>query len=345
MPQDSLARRHMGEVLTAGERAAGLVAQILAFGRQSETERRPLELAPLVREALRLLRAGLPSTIDIRLDLQTERVVVTADPTELHQVIMNLCTNAGHAMPSGGRLTITLRTCILKEHDADRPTGLSPGAYAIMSVGDTGHGMDAETLARIFDPYFTTKPFSEGTGLGLAVVHGIAKSLGGDVTVRSTLGEGATFHVYLPRTVAAADAAAVEHEPVTGGTESLLFVDDEPQVRTLFQTVFERLGYRVTMCDNGAAALETIRRSPDAFDMVVTDLTMPEVTGLDLARALQQECPDLPVVLCTGYKDQETVQAAVDAGIREILGKPVRPSILGRAIRMILDAPGAASRA
>jgi len=343
-------RRHLEQVFKAGERAKSLVKQILTFSRQTEQERKPVGVSHIVKEALKLLRASLPSTIEIEQNIAVvpQGDLVLADPTQIHQVLMNLCTNAAHAMrEKGGILHVELANAQL---DPDTSLtalhqGIHEGPYLRLTVNDTGHGMDREIMERIFDPFFTTKSAGEGTGMGLAVVHGIVKSHGGLITVNSKPGEGTTFDVYLPKietdetekTDHLADAALI------GGDELILFVDDEEALADMAQERLNRLGYTVSIMTDSMAALELFRAHPDAFDLVMTDQTMPHLTGVQLATELLKIRPDIPIILCTGFSEIITAEKAKALGIREFLLKPLITRDVARAIRQVLDG-GAVSR-
>jgi CheY-like chemotaxis protein len=316
------------------------VKQILTFSRQTEQERKPVRVARTVKEALKLLRSSLPSTIEIRQDISplSERAVVLADPTEIHQVLMNLCTNAAHAMrEKGGILSVTL-----SEVEADavlvcRYPDLRQRSYLSLTVSDTGHGMSAELMDRIFDPYFTTKGLGEGTGLGLAVVQGIVKSCGGSVAVYSKPNEGTTFHVFLPRIEEEIASEAKPVEKLVAGTERILFVDDERTLVDLGKEMLESLGYAVRAAASSIEALETFRTQPDAFDLVITDMTMPRLTGRELAGELMAIRPDIPIILCTGFSDLINEEQARASGIRQFVMKPYVITKLAETIRKVLD--------
>ena len=335
------AGKFLAEVLTATARATDLVDQILTVSRQAESERHPMLLAPLLGEVVRLVRAGLPSTVAIHTDFDWPEAVVVADPTQVHQVVMNLCTNAGHAMRDGGALTVALHQAELDATFCAEHPDLQPGRYARLSVADTGTGMDAETVARIFEPYFTTKAPGEGTGLGLAVTHGIIKNLHGAILIDSHPGRGSTFHVYLPTETDPAAMPTPETAPasasVRGGGEAVLLVDDEPQVLTIGKALLDRHGYQVTTCPSAADALACLRAAEHRFRLVITDKTMPEITGLELAQQVRSEWPHLPILLCTGLTDSTGAAAAKAAGVAEVLQKPYTATALAQAVRRVLD--------
>ena len=339
----SQAATYLGQVMIAHQRAAELVKQILAFSRQSDQERQPLRLQSVLKEALRLLRASLPSTIGFRQDIDPSTGFVLADPTEIHQVIMNLCANAYQAMrEKGGLLAVSLKEVDVGLEQAAADIHLNPGRYACLTVADTGCGMDAKVLGRVFEPYFTTKGPGEGTGMGLSTVHGIVNSHQGAIHAYSEPGQGATFRVYFPLHVheTPTDREATPDAGPVHGTERILFVDDEPQIVMLGKRVLEALGYDVQACTASLDALETFRADPRQFDAVVTDQTMPGLTGMQLAKELLKLRPDLPIILCTGFSEAATKAKVREAGIREYVNKPVLTQDLARAIRRALaDGP------
>ena len=337
LPAESETREDLKQVLKAAERARDLVAQILAFSRQTIGERKPIELVPIVKEALKLLRAAVPTTIEIRQDIAPDTWVVNADPTQIHQILMNLCTNAAHAMPKGGVLEVSLANVELDEKLCAEFEDLTPGSYVRLTVRDTGCGMDKKTLEHIFDPFFTTKAPGEGTGMGLSVVHGIVKSYGGDISVHSEPGVGTTVYIYLPVVKAMAEVRPETAEPVRGGTESILFVDDEVMVVEMGRETLKRLGYRVTTRTSSIEALELFRVKPGEFDLVITDQTMPNMTGDNLAVELLRIRPDIPIILCTGFSHAITPEKASALGIREFVMKPIVGAQLGRVVRRVLD--------
>ncbi|MDA8126293.1 MAG: PAS domain S-box protein [Deltaproteobacteria bacterium] len=334
-------RGYLRQVYGAGERARDLVKQILAFSRQGEGKLQPLRVSPIIKEVLKLLRASLPSTIQIRQELQSEEDTVLADATQIHQVLMNLCTNAAHAMRERkGELRIALFPV---EVEPDDPLttchGLAPGRYLKLTVSDTGSGIAPEIMNRIFDPFFTTKKKDEGTGMGLSVVHGIVKGCRGTVTAESEVGKGASFHVYLPLlTDAPVGKSGQLKEELPGGTERILFVDDEEVLVQLGKDMLKNLGYEVTGMTGSLEALEIFRTQPDRFDMVITDMTMPNLTGIELAQEVMRCRPEVPVILCTGFSEDLTPEKAKFFNLRELLMKPLLISQLATAIRRHLDA-------
>ena len=343
VPPASRLGHHLHQVLAAGTRAKDLVHQILAFSRKTLTARIPLTLHTLVQEALGLLRASLPSTITIRTHLAEEAGVVLADATQLHQVLLNLCANAEYAMrPTGGFLEVQVAAVELEVPLAVIQATLEPGAYVRLTVRDSGQGMPPEVVARMFEPYFTTKPPGDGSGMGLAVVHGILTEHGGGIAVTSVPGHGTTCTVYLPRLAGAAPARPpAAEDPLPGGTERLLFVDDEPAIVALGQELLTRLGYHVVVCHSSLDALETFRTTTPPFALVITDQTMPQLTGDALVRALRQRCPTLPVILCTGFSHAVDADRARALGITAVVTKPWQEREFAQTIRRVLDQHGA----
>jgi PAS domain S-box-containing protein len=338
VPSDSPLLPPLHQVLQASNRAADLVKQVLAFSRQSEHERQPVMICGVVKEVLKLLRSSLPTTIEIRKDIAVaaQECIVLADETQIHQVIMNLCTNAAHAMHDrGGVLEISVTTFEADAALAGRYHGLRAGRYVGLKVSDTGHGMDATTMEHIFDPYYTTKPKGEGTGLGLAVVQGIVKNHDGIITVYSEPGKGSTFSIFLPRLEEVISREVEEIEGLVGGDEHILFVDDEDMLVETGKQILESLGYGVTETTSSSKALDIFRAQPATFDLVITDMTMPEFTGLELASQMLSLRPDIPVILCSGFCGDTLREQAWEIGIREIVMKPYDIKNLAEIIRGI----------
>jgi PAS domain S-box-containing protein len=334
-PQGSL-----DNILTASSRAKSLINQILSFSRQGEQERKPVQVNLIVKEVLKLIRASLPSTIEIRGRNLNNAAVVEADPIQIHQVMMNLCTNAHHAMRAhGGILEVSLEIIELGQADSPRYGGIMPGRYLQLAIADTGHGIPAENMERIFDPYFTSKEKGEGTGLGLAVVHGIVISHGGQINVDSEVNRGTTFTVFFPEFSGALNQAdAPAPEAALAGDERILFVDDEPALAEIGREILSSLGYQVEACSSSVEALELFRAFPDRFDLVITDFTMPRLTGDALARELITIRPDIPIILFTGYSDLMTRERFAKLGIKDCLMKPLSRRDLTQSIRRVLDA-------
>ncbi|MGA2401827.1 MAG: PAS domain S-box protein [Syntrophobacteraceae bacterium] len=327
------------EVLKASKRAKELVQQILAFCRRSDQQRMPVQIELIVNEAMRMLRSSLPSTIEVKTDLQTKALAL-ADPSQIHQVLMNLCTNAAHAMPDGGVLEVSLTEFHLGPESIQPHSGLQPGQYLKLTVKDTGHGIPPAIIDRIFDPFFTTKETGEGTGLGLSVVHGIVESHGGTIKVNSFPGDGTSFTVLLPARESASASQKVEAASlIPRGKEHILVVDDEPALGLILKRTLEDLGYTVDCRTSGIDALVIFRRqqTEKPFDLVITDMTMPELTGTGLARKLYELQQDLPIILLTGYSRKIDAEMAKSLGIQGFLMKPVPMEELARTVRTVLD--------
>jgi PAS domain S-box-containing protein len=335
-------RENLDEVLTAAERARKLVQQILAFSRQSKQERRVVALGPVVREALRMLRAVLPASLEIVEHIEDSAPPVLADATQIHQIVVNLCTNAEHAMRGrAGRLEVSLLRYDAGPEDTQRRPGMRQGLHARITVRDNGHGMEPDTLKRIFDPFFTTKAPGEGTGLGLAVVHGIVQEHEGVIEVYSQLAKGTSFHIFLPACAAVPEAVAEPPDASPRGQgERILFVDDERAVCELAKRTLEKRGYRVVWHTNPQEAVAQFTVSPRQFDLVLTDLTMPGMTGVDLALHVLAVRPEIPVVLATGFGGAWTPENARRLGIREVLLKPIGQDELALTLHRLLHPNG-----
>ena len=333
--ENSPIRFNIQEVMKAGLRAKDLVKQILTFSRQTEQQPVPLKITPIIREVIKLLRASLPTTIEIQLTLIKETDPIVADPTQVHQVVMNLCTNAAHAMSkTGGVLKINLdETMIEYGFHPD----LETGPYLKLTVSDTGHGIPPEVIDRIFEPFFTTKERSEGTGMGLSVVHGIIKQYGGAITIESELGKGTAFNVYLPRIKAVIHERTESIEQVPTGNERVLIVDDEKGMVDSMRGMLNRLGYEVVERTSSLDALEAFRAGPDNFDLIITDQTMPNLTGDELARKLLEIRSDIPIILCTGFSELIDEKKAAEIGIKAFVMKPIVMSEIANTIREVLD--------
>ena len=336
--EGSQAWKDLKEVYQAGKRARDLVKHILAFSRQNEQEQKPTHIQPIVKQALKLLRPLLPANIEIRRHI-TATGMVLADSTQIEQVIINLCTNASQAMRErGGVLELRLEEMVL-EGGLSRRLDLPPGTYLALTVHDTGHGIHGAIIDRIFEPYFTTKETGEGTGIGLAVVHGIVKKHGGAITVDSKPDKGATFQVLLPK----CEDAEVREEPKevappSGGMERILFVDDEPGIVNMGKRMLEGMNYEVVAITSSIKALEVFRKQQENFGMVITDMTMPKMTGDRLATELLSIRPGIPIILCTGFNERITQEKAKEMGIRKFVMKPLVMAELAEAVREVLDA-------
>jgi PAS domain S-box-containing protein len=337
-PEDSAIKSDLQHIMRAANRAKDLVQQILLFSRGGEHDRKPVLIHLIVTEALKLLKATLPTTIEIRHKIDPHCGAVLADPTQIHQVLLNLCTNAQHAMgEAGGVLTVRLNRFEADEEFARVHADMKPGHYVELNVSDTGHGIDPSSLARIFEPFFTTKQVGEGTGLGLSVVHGIVVRHGGAITVESTPSRGSSFRVFWPRAIVREVHVEMKELPHAANNESVLYVEDDDEVATVGKKMMERLGYRVTVALTGMDALEMFRDDPERFDAVVTDQTMPGMPGSELARELLKIRPGLPIVLMTGYSESITSETAGRMGIRGFLRKPIVTSELAVALRDSID--------
>ena len=341
VPEDSQAKNNLVEVLKAANRAKELIQQILTFSRQNGQERKPLKVQTLIKEALKLLRATIPSSIEIQSSVDEDCGPIKGDPSQIHQVVMNLCTNAYHALQeTGGKLEVSLKEANLSYAQSQERVGMKVGRHLNLTVKDNGQGMPAQVLERIFEPYFTTKEQGKGTGLGLSVIHGIIKNHGGDISVSSQPGVGSTFSVYLP----VIDDIDVEIEPVetapaTNGNERILLIDDEQQIIDLERQLLEGLGYKVTPITDSEQALTEFSTRPDHFDLVITDMTMPKITGDRLARRLMDINPQIPVILCTGFNEAINEEKALAMGIDKFVMKPIVKNELADTIRAVLDNP------
>lgn len=328
--------RELDQILKAGGKASELVSQILAFSRKETITRSLVQPGVVLKGALKLLRGSIPATIAIRERIPALDRVILANPTQLHQVVMNLCTNAFHAMEErGGEMMLSLELVRKKMKEEPRER-----EYVKISVADNGSGIDPTILSRIFEPYYTTKPSGKGTGMGLAVVHGIVENHEGSIEVESKPGQGTTFHVFFP--VASGVEAQHQQNPsaaMVGGSESILVVDDELMVADYLKGFLEQLGYRVKVCGDGISALSVFEENPGRFDLVITDQTMPGGTGFDMACAMLARRPRLPIILCSGYSSSLSPERVTAAGIREFMMKPVSLHDLAPLIRTVLENP------
>lgn len=338
LPEDSPLRLSMKEIYLASERARDLVKQILTFARKNDEEITALKMTPLIKEAIKFLRSTIPTTIDIKCNIKANKDMILADPTQVNQIIMNLSTNAAYAMrEKGDLLEIILDNQDIHCTKTDKSVNLNQGSYVKLSVRDNGTGISPDIINRIFEPYYTTKQTGEGTGLGLATVHGIVKKYGGDITVESKVGHGTTFHIYLPLVeVELTNSDNNKLEPSTG-TERILLVDDEKIIIDITQRMLERLGYIVSTKTSSLEALEVFRNNPDKFDLVITDMTMPIMSGEDLAKAIIEINPEIPVILCTGFSDKIDEAKAKESGISSFVMKPIVMNTIAKTIRDVLD--------
>ena len=337
IPENSPARNDLDSVLKASDRAKNLVRQILTFSRESELALQQIKPHAIVKEVVSLLRSAIPTTIEINHDIDPECGTILADPTQIHQVLMNLSTNAVHSMQEKGVLEISLKQAVFTRGDLVHYPEMVPGAYVRLSVSDTGVGMEQETLNRIFDPFFTTKKIGEGTGLGLSVVHGIVMAHHGMITVDSTPGKGTTFHVFFPIIETEKIQVVENDQALPTGNERILIVDDEEYLTEMWRQLLKFLGYRVTTTTSSKKALDIFRAQPEEFDLVITDQTMPGMTGAELSQELMGIRPDIPIILCTGYSSRVSIEEAIAMRIRKFFMKPVDTRQLAIAIREILD--------
>ncbi|HIJ55742.1 MAG TPA: PAS domain S-box protein [Deltaproteobacteria bacterium] len=335
---DSPLQTSVDGIIHAAFRARDLVQQILEFSRQTEDELKPIKLQPVIKEAISLLRSSLPRTINIRQDIDPDCGAVISTPTQIHQIVMNLSTNAYHAMEdTGGSLNVILRQ-VLIEQDHPEYLELLPGAYTCLTVTDSGVGIEKDVLDKIFDPYFTTKEKGKGTGLGLSVVHGIVKSYNGDIRVDSEPGKGTAVHVYLPILEQRVETKTTEAtERIRGGTEKILLVDDEEVIVRMEQEMLERMGYQVTARTGSVEALEAFKANPHRFDLIVTDMTMPNMTGIRLAQEIKKIRPEIPIIICTGFSDQINEEKCKALGIQGYIMKPVVRKEFACTLREVLD--------
>jgi PAS domain S-box-containing protein len=330
--------RKVQEIMSAGSRARDLVRQILNFSRQGPQEKKPLKITPLLKETVKFLRSSTSAAIDIRESVLTDEDTVTADATQIHQIILNLGANAAHAMAEhGGVMEFSLVEAEIDENAAETHPDLAPGRYVRLSLSDTGHGMEPEVVERIFDPFFTTKSPGEGTGMGLAVVHGIVKAHGGAVLVRSEPGRGTTFHIFLPRTASLAQQEMVPKclFPAAGGRA--LYVDDEKPLVDVAVDLLDSLGFTAEGRTSSVEALEAFRHRSQDFDLVIADQSMPNMSGLELAKELIAIRPDIPVVLATGFSEAVSVDKARAAGVRDLLLKPILKQQLAQCLCRVLQ--------
>jgi len=332
------ARQNLDEVKKACMRAKDVVRQILSFSRKSEIEQKSINIASLVAESLKLSRASIPTSIEIRQNIANDVDDILGDPTQIHQVMINFCTNAAHAMENdGGILEVTLENMKVDEDTASQYPELNPGPHVHLGVSDTGDGIKPEVIGRVFDPYFTTKEVGKGTGMGLAVVHGIVKSHHGSILVESKTGKGTTFKILFPAVEKKIPEKPKKLEELPAGQERILFVDDEGAMVNLNQKRLERLGYKVTGKTDPFEALEFFRSDPIQFDLVITDTTMPRMTGDRLAQEILKIRSDTPVIICTGYSNRISEARAQELGIRKYIEKPIEMENLARSVREVLD--------
>lgn len=337
-PEWSTTYQDLEQVLKSSYRARDLVKQILTFSRmKGDEESIVLNMGRVVRESAKMLRASIPATIEMQLNISCEDCVISADPTQIHQILMNLCTNAAHAMrEEGGELKISLDSIEVSSEGESTDLDLESGPYVRLVVSDTGHGMDAASMERIFEPYFTTKEVGEGSGLGLAVIHGIVKRYQGAITARSEPGKGTAFYVYLPRITAHPEGQHGTDSSILEGSERILFVDDEEAIVNLGRRILEQLGYRVVAKTNSKEALDVFCSNPHEFDLLITDFTMPRMTGGQLAREVLRIRPEIPILMCTGFNEQISEERTRSMGISGLIMKPLNRRQMAEAVRSVL---------
>lgn len=340
LPATSQTAQDIDQVIAAGLRATELVKQILTFSRKSDQKKEPLRVDLVIKEALKMLRSTLPATIDIQTNINPASGLVLANPTNIHQIVVNLCTNASHAIGNDkGILEVSLKPIDLNSAQVAGKPQVQAGSFILFTVKDNGAGMDKETASRIFEPYFTTWDQEEGTGLGLALIQSIVEDTNGFVQVESSPGEGSSFHIYLPtiQEDSTLTADTDKNTPLPTGTERILIIDDEEEITEIIKIHLSKLGYTIITKTKSTEALDLFLADCEAFDLVITDQTMPEITGEELARAMLKVKPDLPIILCTGYTSALSQDDAHDIGIRRFITKPVNQRFLAETIRSVLD--------
>jgi two-component system cell cycle sensor histidine kinase/response regulator CckA len=338
VPEWNPARVNLDEIRIASFRARDVVRQLLSFARKTEVKKKPTNIAVIIKEALKLMRSSIPTSIEIRQNIVKEVDTILADPTQINQVLINLCINAAHAMiENEGILEVNLKNVELFENTASRYPDLKPGRYVNLIVSDTGHGISREDIDRIFDPYFTTKEVGKGSGMGLAVVHGIINGHDGKILVESEQGKGTTFSIFFPVIEAQAITESATLEGLPSGNETILFVDDEESLVKMGRQILERLGYKVETRTSSIEALELFTSKPHEFDLIITDMAMPKMTGDKLANQVLKERPDMPIILCTGFSEKIDEKTAREIGITEYIEKPIDMSEFAFNVRKVLD--------
>lgn len=337
IPEGNPARKYLEQVNIAAKRAKDLVYQILAFSRQAPETTSPTKTQHIIKESLKLLRSSIPTTIKINQNIDTQCGTIMSDPTQIHQVVINLCTNAVHAMDEKGVLGISLQEVTLNAKDVAHKPGLKPGSYVCLSISDTGIGMDQKTINRIFEPYYTTKEVGKGTGIGLSVIHRIVENQKGMITVDSKPGKGTTFHVFLPLIEGEEPVSSRIFGPTPTGNERILYVDDEKLLTDLFGQLMKPLGYKVTTKTSSTEALKLFKSKPDDFDLLITDQSMPDLTGVEMAIEFLKIRPNMPIILCTGYSNKIAPKEAKEIGIKEFMMKPLHKRLLAATIRKVFD--------
>jgi PAS domain S-box-containing protein len=337
VPKWNPAHLNLEEILEAGLRASDVVRQLLSFTRRTQLEKKPVNIGIIMQESLKLLRSSIPTSIEIHQNIPRDIDTILANPTQINQILINLSTNAHHAMPYGGILEISLKNVELDEDRAAQYPDLNLGRYVNLKVSDTGHGISTMEIDRIFDPYYTTKEVGKGTGMGLSVVHGIVKNHEGAISVKSEYGKGTTFSIFFP---VIEEQTAIEAEPVEKlptGNERILLVDDEKSILFTGRNLLERLGYQVETRQNPIEALNLFRVNSNQFDLVITDMTMPKMTGDQLVQEILKIHPDMPIILNTGFNEKIDEEKAKQIGIRQYIEKPFNRGILANVVRDVLD--------
>jgi len=337
VPQWNPARLNLEEIRTAILRARDVVRQLLSFARKTRLEKKPTNIVSIVKESLKLLRSSIPTSIDIRQNIPKDVDTILADPTQINQILINLCTNADHAMPHGGIIEVILKNTELNKNATAKYPDLDPGRYVNLTVSDTGHGISKKDMDRIFDPYYTTKDVGKGTGMGLAVVHSIVKEHNGIITVKSKPGKGTTFSIFFPSVEKEVDMESEPADKLPMGNEKILFIDDEQSIVNIARQRLERLGYDVDTKMSPIEALELFRSKPEQFDLVITDLTMPEMTGDKLVKEILNIRPDIPVILCTGFSEKIDEKKTTTMGPVDYIEKPVDQYDFAFKVRKVLD--------
>jgi signal transduction histidine kinase/ActR/RegA family two-component response regulator len=338
IPEESNLRFDIEQINHAAVRGKDLVQQILTFSREVDFNKKPIHLQPIITEAINLLRASLPPGVKIKQNLDSKIGTVLADPTHIHQIVMNLCTNANHAMmSSGGTLEVKLESVNVDQRQAEKTRNLKKGEYVRLTISDTGYGMDLKTKERIFEPFFTRKEVGSGSGLGLSVVHGIINNYGGAIDVDSSPGKGTTFRIYLPRSGSdATGSEKLEKKPLKGD-EHILFVDDEPEITFMGKKMLENLGYKVSIKGDSQSALEEFKANPDKYSLVVTDQNMPGMPGTVLSMKLKAIRPGIKIIIITGFADNLSDEVLSQSGISEVILKPMILDDFSKVIRRVLD--------
>jgi PAS domain S-box-containing protein len=337
VPEWNPAKLNLKQIRDASLRAKDVVSQLLSFARKTKLEKTSTDIVPIIKKFLQLLRSSIPTSIEIRQNIHQNVDTIRANPTQINQILINLCNNAHYAMPDGGILEISIKNIELDEDASAHYPELNPGRFVTLAISDTGHGISQDEIDRIFDPYFTTKDVGEGSGMGLAVVHGIVKEHNGIITVKSELGKGTTFSIFFPTVEGEVAEATKTDEDLPAGRESILLIDDEEPLLQLGCRRLERLGYKVEAQIDPLDALKLFRSNPDQFDLVITDMTMPRMTGDQLLKEILKIRSDIPTMLCTGFSEKIDEERAKKIGIRQYVEKPINRSDLAKFVRKVLD--------